>query len=92
MASKKELLRLKKIEAKIEGLHCKFSNALQEAALAVEEITGVAGECDWLPGDGIGFTCSDENVPTFVPFSDLVKMIEDGAEVTKDELIAIASL
>ena len=92
MATKAEVLKLRKIESKIESLHSKLSTALQSAALLVESITGITGECDWLPGDGIGFTCSDENVPTFVPFSNLIRMIENGEEVTREELASIASL
>ena len=92
MATKKQILKLRKIESKIESLQSKLSTALQAAALIVEDVTGISGECDWLPGDGVGFTCSDETVPTFVPFSDLIEMIESGCEITKDDLISLASL
>ena len=92
MATKKQILKLRKIESKIVSLQSKLSTALQSAAMLIEDVTGVDGECDWLSGDGIGFTCSDETVPTFVPFSDLIEMIESGCEITKDELISLASL
>ena len=91
MATKKQIHALRKVQSKIEALQSKLSIEMQSAGLLIEEVTGIGGIVDWLPGDGVGFTCSDENVPTFVPFGDLIKLIEIG-EVSKDELIALASL
>ena len=91
MATKRQIAKLKHIESKIQSLQGQLSITLQGAALLVEEITGISGECDWLPGDGIGFTCSDGNVPVFMPFGDLIKLIEIG-EITKDEIDSLASL
>lgn len=91
MATKRQIHALRKVQLKIEALQSKLSIELQSAGLLVEEVTGIDGIVDWLPGDSVGFTCSDENVPTFVPFEDLIKLIEIG-EVSKDELIALASL
>ena len=91
MATKRQIHALRKVQLKIEALQSKLSIELQSAGLLVEEVTGIDGIVDWLPGDGVGFACSDENVPTFVPFEDLIKLIEIG-EVSKDELIALASL
>ena len=90
---KGDILRLKRIETKVNNLESKLSLALQEAALVVEEISGVNGQCSWLPGDGLGFSCSGEDfIPVFVPFSDLIQMCEDGIELSEDFINSTASL
>ena len=56
---------------------------MQVMSVLINDFTGVEGNCDYLPGDGFGFTPISNN-NTHIPLDYLIKFAEKGQDITED--------
>lgn len=89
--SKKQIQQLKIANKKAEGLESKLSIAKQTIASLIEDFTGVEGECDFLQGDGFGFTPISNN-DTHIPIDHLIEHAENGQDITEDFILRNLSI
>lgn len=89
--SKKQIQQLKIANKKAEGLESKLSIAKQTIASLIEDFTGVEGECDFLQGDGFGFTPMSNN-DTHIPIDHLIEHAEKGQDITEDFILRNLSI
>jgi hypothetical protein len=89
--TKKQISELKKANKKAEALENKLSIAKQTIASLIEDFTGVEGECDFLQGDGFGFTPMSNN-DTHIPIDHLIEHAENGQDITEDFILRNLSI
>ena len=89
--TKKQITELKKANKKAESLESKLSIAKQTIASLIEDFTGVEGECDFLQGDGFGFTPMSNN-DAHIPIDHLIEHAEKGQDITEDFILRNLSI
>ena len=89
--TKKQILELKKANKKAEELESKLSIAKQTIASLIEDFTGIEGECDFLQGDGFGFTPISNN-DAHIPIDHLIKHAENRQDITEDFILRNLSI
>jgi hypothetical protein len=89
--TKKQINALKKKHKKAQIAQYEFSMATQSLGALIEEFTKIQGQCDWLTGDGFGFTPSSDD-DTHIPIDDLIKYAEDGVEITEEFILENLSI
>lgn len=68
-----------------------MSTTIQELGRLISEFSGVNGECDFLQGDGIGFTPSS-NDETHIPVSDLITLAENRQQIDEELILKNLSI
>lgn len=81
--TKEQIKLLEKAHRNARVLENKLRGAEGLLALLIKEMTGVEGYCDYLPGDGFGFTPASNN-ETHIPVGDLIQLAKNGEDITKN--------
>jgi len=89
--TKEQIKLLEKAHRNAIILENKLSGAEGILALLIEEMTGVEGYCDYLSGDGFGFTPVSNN-ETHIPFGDLIQLAKNGEDITEDLILQNLSI
>lgn len=84
--TKKQINALKREHKKVEIAERKLSMARQGLSMLIQDFTAIEGECDFLQGDGFGFTPHSNN-DTHIPIDDLIKHAENGIDITEDFIL-----
>lgn len=89
--TKKQINELKKELKKAHDAERKLSSARQGIAMLISDFTGIIGECDFLMGDGFGFT-PESNNDTHIPIDALIKHAENGQDITEEFILKNLSI
>lgn len=89
--TKKQIGILKKELKKAELAESKLSMATKGLSMLIQNFTNVEGKCDFLPGDGFGFTPISNN-HTHIPIDFLIKHAESGQDITEDFILRNLSI
>lgn len=84
--TKKQINALKRELKKAEIAETRMAMARQGIASLVKDFTGIEGNCDYLAGDGFGFTPRSNN-DTHIPVDDLIRYAENGTDITEEFIL-----
>jgi hypothetical protein len=65
--------------------------ATQSLSAIITETLGIEGNCDYLTGDGFGFT-PISNDDTHIPIDDLIQFAKNGDDITEEFILDNLSL
>lgn len=89
--TKKQIKELKKELKKANDAEMKLSSARQGIAMLIYDFTGIIGDCDFLMGDGFGFT-PESNNDTHIPIETLIEYAENGQDITEEFILKNLSI
>ena len=84
--TKRQIQRIKTALKQAENAEKKFADKITKLASVIIEATDIDGNIDHLQGDGFGFTPLS-NDDTHIMIEHLIKMAEDGIEITEAEIL-----
>lgn len=77
--------KLKRLNQKLDKARGKYDSALGALHAELEDLSGLELESNDFPGDGLGIGIRDCH--TYMPFDDLLKVIEEKGTFSEDDLI-----
>lgn len=89
--TKKQIHKLRAANGRAVRAENKMDSATANLASVIIEITNGDGNVDFMAGDGFGFTPISNN-DTHISIDDLIKLAENGIDITEDEILKHLSL
>jgi hypothetical protein len=84
--TERQIKKIKDAWIKAERAEHKAHAAAEKLRKAIVKATGVDGQVDYMAGDGHGFTPAI-NDDTHIYIGDLIKMAEDGEDITEELIL-----
>ena len=89
---KREIQKIKAAHKKAINAKNVLENAIGSLNSVIIETTNVSGNVDYLTGHGFGFTLLSDYDDTHIPIDTLIKLSEDGVDITEDEIFKYLSI